>query len=36
VITEFIALQPKMYSFVLDDGKEEKKAKGIPKKVVKK
>jgi len=36
IITEFIGLQPKMYAFQLDDGKEEKKAKGIPKKVVKK
>ena len=36
VITEFIGLRSKMYSVKLDDGKEEKKAKGIVKSVIKK
>ena len=36
VITEFIGLKSKMYSIKLDSAKEEKKAKGIVKSVVKK
>ena len=36
VITEFIGLRSKMYSVKLDDGKEEKKAKGVVKCVIKK
>ena len=36
VITEFIGLRSKMYSVNLDDGKEEKKAKGVVKCVIKK
>ena len=28
IITEFATLRPKTYSFVIDDGKEDKKAKG--------
>ena len=27
IITEFVTLRPKTYSFLTDDGKEEKKAK---------
>ena len=34
-ITEFVTLRPKTYSFLIDDGKEDKKAKGT-KKCVKK
>ena len=29
IITEFVTLRPKTYSFLTDDGKEDKKAKGI-------
>ena len=36
VITEFIGLRSKMYSIKLDDGKEDKKAKGVVKSVIKK
>ncbi len=36
VITEFIGLRSKMYSIKLDDGKEDKKAKGIVKSVINK
>ena len=28
IITEFVTLRPKTYSFLTDDGKEDKKAKG--------
>ena len=35
-ITEFVTLRPKMYSFLTDDGKEDKKAKGTKKCVTKK
>ena len=31
IITEFVPLRPKTYSFVTDDGKEDKKAKGTKK-----
>ena len=36
IITEFVTLRPKTYSFLTDDGKEEKKAKGTKKCVIKK
>ena len=36
IITEFITLKPKTYSYVTDDGKEDKKAKGTKKCVMKK
>jgi hypothetical protein len=36
IIVEFIGLAPKMYAYILDSGKEEKKAKGVPKQTVKK
>ena len=36
IITEFVTLRPKTYSFVTDDGKEDKKAKGTKKCVIKK
>ena len=36
IITEFVTLRPKTYSFLTDDGKEGKKAKGIKKCVIKK
>ena len=36
IITEFATLRPKTYSFLTDDGKEDKKAKGIKKCVIKK
>ena len=36
IITEFVTLRPKTYSFLTDDGKENKKAKGIKKCVIKK
>ena len=36
IITEFVTLRPKTYSFLTDDGKEDKKAKGTKKCVVKK
>ena len=35
-ITEFVTLRPKMYSFLTDDGKEDKKAKGTKKCIIKK
>ena len=35
-ITEFVTLRPKTYSFLTDDGKEDKKAKGTKKCVIKK
>ena len=31
IITEFVALRPKTYSYLTDDGKEDKKAKGTKK-----
>ena len=36
IITEFVTLMPKIYSFLTDDGKEDKKAKGTKKCVIKK
>ena len=36
IITEFVALRPKTYSFLTDDGKEDKKAKGTKKCIIKK
>ena len=36
IITEFVTLRPKAYSFLTDDGKEDKKAKGTKKCVIKK
>ena len=36
IITEFVVLRPKTYSFLTDDGKEDKKAKGTKKFVIKK
>ena len=36
IITEFVTLRPKMYSFLTDDGKEDKKAKGTKKCIIKK
>ena len=36
IITEFVTLKPKTYSFLTDDGKEDKKAKGTKKCVIKK
>ena len=36
IITEFVTLRPKTYSFVTDDGKEDKKAKGTKKCIIKK
>ena len=36
IITEFATLRPKTYSFLTDDGKEDKKAKGIKECVIKK
>ena len=36
IITEFVTLMPKTYSFLTDDGKEDKKAKGTNKCVIKK
>ena len=35
IITEFVPLRPKTYSFLTDDGKEDKKAKGTKKCVIK-
>ena len=35
IITEFVTLRPKTYSFLTDDGKEDKKAKGTKKWVIK-
>ena len=35
IITEFITLRPKTYSYLADDGKEDKKAKGTKKCVIK-
>ena len=36
IITEFITLRPKTYSFLTDDGKEDKKTKGTKKCLIKK
>ena len=36
IITEFVTLRPKTYSFLTDDGKEDKKTKGTKKCVIKK
>ena len=36
IITGFVTLRPKTYSFLTDDGKEDKKAKGTKKRVIKK
>ena len=36
IITEFVTLRPKTYSFLTDDGKEDKRAKGTKKCVIKK
>ena len=36
IITEFVTLRPKTYSFLTDDGKEDKKAKGTKKCVIRK
>ena len=36
IITEFVTLRPKTYSFLTDDGKEDKKAKETKKCVIKK
>ena len=36
IITEFVTLRPKTYSFLTDDGKEDKKAKGTKKCVIEK
>ena len=36
IITEFDTLRPKTYSFLTDDGKEDKKAKGTKKCIIKK
>ena len=36
IITEFVTLRPKTYSFLTDDGKEDKRAKGTKKCITKK
>ena len=36
IVTEFVTLRPKTYSFLTDDGKEDKKAKGTKKCIIKK
>ena len=36
IITEFVTLRPKTYSFLTDDGKEDKKAKGTKERIIKK
>ena len=36
IITEFVTLRPKTYSFLTDDGKDDKKAKGTKKCIIKK
>ena len=36
IISEFIGLKPKMYAMQMDDGIDYKKAKGVPKNIVKK
>ena len=36
IITEFVTLKPKTYSFLTDDGKKDKKTKGTKKCIIKK
>ena len=36
IVTEFVTLRPKTYSYLTDDGKEDKKAKGTKKCIIKK
>ena len=36
ITTEFVTLRPKTYSFLTDDGKEDKKAKGTKKCIIRK
>ena len=36
IVTEFVILRPKTYSYLTDDGKEDKKAKGTKKCIIKK
>ena len=36
IITEFVTLRPKTYSFLTDDGKEDKRAKGTKSCIIKK
>ena len=36
ILTDFAALRPKTYSYLMDDGKNDKKAKGTKKCVTKK
>ena len=36
IITDFVTLRPKTYSFLIDDGKEDKKAKGTKKCIIEK
>ena len=36
ITTEFVALRPKTYSYLMDDGKNDKKAKGTKKCIIKK
>ena len=36
IMTEFTAIRPKSYSYLMDDGKNDKKAKGAKKCVIKK
>ena len=36
IITEFVTLRPNTYSYLTDDGKEDKKAKGTKKRIIKK
>ena len=36
IITEFVTLRPKTYSYLTDDGREDKKAKGTKKCIIKK
>ena len=35
IMTEFVALRPKTYSYLMDDGRSDKKAKGTKKCVIK-
>ena len=35
IMTEFVALRPKTYSYLIDDGESDKKAKGTKKCVIK-
>ena len=36
IVTEFVTLRPKTYSFLTGDGKEDKKVKGTKKSAIKK